>query len=298
MEVNRKTEKLLFVGGDLRQLRAANRVSEHNCEVSAFALGEKDGHKLSERICKINTVDGLEKSYNAVVLPLPYTVDGENINISDKYEKLSIDELIKKLSAGTVVLAGKADKKIEKCAGERGIKVIDYFAREELQILNAIPTAEGAIQIAMQETPFTVHSSKCLVIGNGRIGKILAKMLSGIGARVTVAARKERDRTQIFSYGLDAMHTDRLYEEIGKFDIVFNTVPTLILDSDMLAKTNRNALIVDLASKPGGVDFDAARKMGIKVIWALSLPGKVAPDTAGDIIGKTILNILDEMEAR
>ncbi len=298
MEVNRKTEKLLFVGGDLRQLRAANRVSEHNCEVSAFALGDADGHKLSERICRINAVDGLEKSYNAVVLPLPYTVDGESINVSDKYNKIRIEELLKNFSAGTIVLAGKSDKKIEKYAEEKGIKVIDYFAREELQILNAIPTAEGAIQIAMQETPFTVHSSRCLVIGNGRIGKILAKMLSGLGAKVTVAARKNRDRAQVFSFGMEAIHTDRLYEEIGRFDIIFNTVPILILDSDMLAKTNRNALIVDLASKPGGVDFDAARKMGIKVIWALSLPGKVAPDTAGDIIGKTILNILDEMEAR
>lgn len=298
MEVSRKTEKLLFVGGDLRQLRAANRVSEHNCEVSVFALGDGNGHKLSERISKVSTVDGLEKSYNAVVLPLPYTVDGENINISDKSDRLSINELIKSLPSGTVILAGKADKKIEKAAAERGIKVVDYFAREELQILNAIPTAEGAIQIAMQETLFTIHSSRCLVIGNGRIGKILAKMLSGLGARVTVAARKTKDRAQVFSYGLNAIHTERLYEEIGGFDIIFNTAPVLILDSDMLSKTNRNALIVDLASRPGGVDFDAARKMGIKVIWALSLPGKVAPDTAGDIIGKTIINILDEMEAR
>jgi hypothetical protein len=81
-------------------------------------------------------------------------------------------------------------------------------------------------------------------------------------------------------------------------DIIFNTVPSLILDADMLTKTARNTLIIDLASRPGGVDFEAAHKMGIKVIWALSLPGKVAPDTAGDIIGKTILNILDELEAK
>ena len=166
-----------------------------------------------------------------------------------------------------------------------------------MQVLNAIPTAEGAIQIAMEEVKHTIHASKCLVLGNGRIGKILAKMLAGLGADVTVAARKNADRAMAMAFGLKSTSFCNLYEEIGDFDIIFNTVPSLILDADLIKKTSRNTLIIDLASRPGGVDFESARKIGTKVIWALSLPGKVAPYTAGDIIGKTILNILDELEA-
>jgi len=294
MEGNKGRYRLLFVGGDSRQLRAANRTAENGVQVNALGFSELTAGIVS----RIDDINDRNFDYTAVVLPLPYTTDGVNINSPEFKKKLPVSDVFQKLPVDCCVLAGKCDTNLRKLAEGKGITLIDYFDREELQILNAIPTAEGAIQIAMQETPFTLHSSECLIIGNGRIGKILAKMLSGIGARVTVAARKERDRAQIFSYGQKAINTDRLYEEIGRFDIIFNTVPTLILDSDMLAKTNRNAVIVDLASKPGGVDFEAARKMGIKVIWALSLPGKVAPDTAGDIIGKTIINILDEMEAR
>lgn len=298
MEVNKKPKKLLFAGGDLRQIRAVNRVSEYGAEVSVIGFGEDDASKFSERVCRINALDELERDYRAVVLPLPYTVDGENINTSGELNKIGMHRLLQSIPANTRILAGKCDRSLAKAAKERGIEVIDYFEREELQILNAIPTAEGAIQLAMQEVPHTLHSSQCLVIGNGRIGKILAKMLWGIGARVTVSARKSSDRAQVFSFGMNSISTAELYEAIGEFDVIFNTVPSLILDADMLAKTSRNALIIDLASRPGGVDFESARRMGIKVIWALSLPGKVAPDTAGDIIGKTLLNILDEMEAR
>ncbi len=288
--------KVLFIGGDLRQIRAVNRVAECGIDTSVLGFHLSDKKKLSECVEVLDDMGNMDKFYDIVILPLPYTIDGETINISDSKYRVTIRDLLSIISSDCIIFAGKCDKRLFKIAEEYGIKVIDYFDREDLQILNAIPTAEGAIQIAMEETPFTIHSSKCLVIGNGRIGAILSKMLSGIGAEVTVAARKQKDRAKIFSYGLKTISMGELYDSIGNFDIIFNTAPALILDSDMLMKSKRNVLIIDLASRPGGVDFETARKMGIKVIWALSLPGKVASDTAGDIIGKTILNIIDEME--
>lgn len=298
MKAENTSPKLLFVGGDLRQIRAVNRVAENGAEVSVLGFDETDSEKFSERVCLVDGIENIDNDYCAVILPLPYTVDSKNVNTMGGKYKIEISELLKKLSPNTAVLAGKCDRYIIKTTENLGLTAVDYFEREELQVLNAIPTAEGAIQIAMEEVPYTLHSSKCLIIGNGRIGKLLAKMLDGIGAEVTVAARKSRDRAQAFSFGIKSLSIAELYEKIGGFDIIFNTVPSLILDTDMLTRTGRSTLIIDLASRPGGVDFEAAHKMGIKVIWALSLPGKVAPDTAGDIIGKTILNILDELEAK
>ena len=121
-------------------------------------------------------------------------------------------------------------------------------------------------------------------------------MLCGIGAKVTVSARKRKDLAQISAFGYEGVPIWELHDYIGKFDIIFNTVPSMILDRDLLTKVHRHCLIIDLASKPGGVDFAAAHEAGLKTVHALSLPGKVAPDTAGDIIKDTILNILDEMK--
>ncbi len=293
-----KANKVLFVGGDMRQMRAVNRIAECGIETTVFGFEDTKGKKLSESVEILNDIRDIDNSYDIIILPLPYTLDGETVNISDLKYKVNIKDFLARISPLSIIFVGKADKMFAKIAEDYALKHIDYFDREELQILNAIPTAEGAIQIAMEETPFTIHSSKCLVIGNGRIGAILSKMLSGIGAEVTVAARKQRDRAKVFSLGMKTISMTELYEKINEFDIIFNTAPNLVLDSDMLMKSRRNVLIIDLASKPGGVDFETARKMGIKVIWALSLPGKVASDTAGDIIGKTILNIIEEVEAK
>jgi dipicolinate synthase subunit A len=132
-------------------------------------------------------------------------------------------------------------------------------------------------------------------LGFGRIGKILARMLLGIGANVTVEARKYQDLAWIKSYGYNGVHLNQLEKVIGNYDVIFNTIPSVILDTEILSKIKKDCLVIDLASKPGGVDFEMARDMGLKVIWALSLPGKVAPNTAGNIIKDTIFNIIDEL---
>ena len=162
-------------------------------------------------------------------------------------------------------------------------------------IPNAVPTAEGAIEIAIAETPFTIHGSKSLVLGYGKIGKILSKDLYALGAQTYVEARKYADLAMIEGHGYEPLPLDNLKDHIHEFDIIFNTIPSLILDDEILAKVKKDALIIDLASKPGGIDFDAAKSYGLKVIWALSLPGKIAPVSSGAIIKDTIMNIIKEL---
>ena len=162
-------------------------------------------------------------------------------------------------------------------------------------IPNAVPTAEGAIEIAIAETPFTIHGSKSLVLGYGKIGKILSKDLYALGAQTYVEARKYADLAMIEGHGYEPLPLDNLKDHIHEFEIIFNTIPSLILDDEILAKVKKDALIIDLASKPGGIDFDAAKSYGLKVIWALSLPGKIAPVSSGAIIKDTIMNIIKEL---
>lgn len=176
---------------------------------------------------------------------------------------------------------------------ERGVKIEDYFLREELQILNAVPTAEGALQVAMQECPFTIHSSRCLVVGYGRIGKVLARMLKSLDATVYVSARKRSDLAWIRAAGCIPVKTSEIGNLIADADIVFNTVPAMVIGKEEFRRARKETLFIDLASKPGGIDFEEAKISGVNAVWLLSLPGKVAPLTAGDIIAETVLNILE-----
>lgn len=144
--------------------------------------------------------------------------------------------------------------------------------------------------------PITLHNSNCLILGFGRISKVLSKMLLGIGTKVCIAARKPCDLTWADAFGYERIYMNTLAKHIQNFDIVFNTVPKVILNHDILQYVKKDCLIIDLASKPGGVDFETAQNLGLNVIWALSLPGKVAPVTAGGIIKDTIVNIIREME--
>jgi dipicolinate synthase subunit A len=148
----------------------------------------------------------------------------------------------------------------------------------------------------MEETQRTVHGSKVLVMGFGRIGKILAKMLDGIGAKVYCEARKNEDIAWIKAYGYEPIHLDNLNEHLGEFDIIISTIPFQVLDKERLNLVKKDVVIIDIASNPGGVDRKTAKDKNLKVIWALSLPGKVAPLTSAEFIKETLYHLLEEID--
>ncbi|NLY43612.1 MAG: dipicolinate synthase subunit DpsA [Clostridiaceae bacterium] len=281
-----------LIGGDMRQVKMANSLLKDGYAVKVFGFNNIE---LGDNITQASSVQEAIEQANVIVAPLPCSLDNETINAPFCNEKIYINDLFKQMTKNQLFVGGKISDKILKLSKVYNIYTVDYFEREELMVLNAIPTAEGAIQIAMEELPITLHNSNCLVLGFGRIGKILSKMLAGIGANVTVEARKYEDLAWIKSYGYNGIHLNDLRNYISQFDVIFNTVPSVILNMELLSNIKKDCLVIDLASKPGGVDFDMARDLGIKTIWALSLPGKVAPNTAGEIIKDTILNIIDEL---
>ncbi len=290
MDISNK--RFSIIGGDLRQVKIAKGFAKYGARVKAFGL---EGFEVDESIIFARDLQSAIEDTDIVVAPLPCTTDDETVNAPFYKQKILFNDLFKDMCKNQIFLGGKITDKIEKMARVYGILPIDYYNREELVVLNSIPTAEGAIQIAMEEMPVTLHKSRCLILGYGRIGKVLANMLKGIGANVTVEARRYSDLAWIKTYGYKGVHLNRLNEVIDRFDVIFNTVPSMVLHKELLLKIKKDCLVIDLASKPGGVDFEIAKGAGVKTIWALSLPGKVAPNTAGEIIKDTILNIIEEL---
>lgn len=283
--------KLGVVGGDLRQLVMARSLAEKGYEVALYGLDTYAGEYGGvTRCCELASA---VRGCRAVILPLPATRDGERIHCPLTKNEVPIDGLFRLVGADRLVLGGRISEGFRRRAAQAGVRVIDYYEREELQIANAVPTAEGALAIAMSEVPYTIRGARCLVIGYGRIGKTLARLLAAVGASVTVTARCLADLAWIRSEGFEAERTENLAATAPGFDLIFNTVPAPVLSRDVLSLIPSRTLIIDLSSEPGGVDREYAAESGCRTVFAMSLPGKTAPVTAGHIIEESILNILE-----
>lgn len=290
-----RNQKFAVIGGDLRQVHLAGLLALEQYNVSAVGFDREV--EVSPKVQLCATAAEAVQQADYIILPLPCTVDGSTVNAPYAKTSIPVSEIFKAAKNTALILGGKFSAKILEEAKKYVVRLEDYYKREELAILNAIPTAEGAIQIAMEELPVTIHGTKCLVTGYGKTSKMLCHDLDALGAEVTACARKYADLAYMQTLGYKAVHISKLSDYIGRFDIVFNTVPAVILTEDILSKLKKDCLVIDLASKPGGVDFDTAGRLGIKTIWALSLPGKVAPITSGAIIKDTIINMITESES-
>lgn len=283
--------KISIIGGDLRIVKLAEMLVEEGVEV--FTYGLENSELLEEN--KTNTLQETIENSDIVLGPIPFSSNGKTVNTPFSNNKILVPELLEKLS-GKILIAGSVKQEIYDIASEKNVKVIDILKREELAVLNAVSTAEGTIKIAIEETPKNLHGSNILVLGFGRIGKILSNMLKGLGANVACEARKNSDLAWIKAYGYEPIPISNLKDNLNRFDIIINTIPYIILDKDNLDNVKRDALVIDLASNPGGVDKEAIKERKIKFVWALSLPGKVAPVTSAEFIKETLYNIYSEIK--
>ena len=286
----KKDIKIGIIGGDTRQLVVAHELSREGFRVGCYGVPKNDGK--FKNFTRHTDLEKCAAGCDAVVLGVPYSVDGKWLNCPPEDYAISVKALFDAMEPGQLLLGGRFDASVYAMAEKYCIRAIDYINSEELAVMNAIPTAEGALEIAMKELDVTLHSSRALVLGFGRVGKVVAHMLSSIGTEVTVSARRTSERAWCEVYGYDFCPIGNIGEDIGGYDVIFNTIPSTVLTGEILEKTN--AVIIDLASMPGGVDMTAAKEIGSRVIWALSLPGKVAPTTAGRIIKDSVINILSE----
>lgn len=276
-----------MVGGDERQAVLAGLLAGDGHRVHVYAL--------EKRLRCEPGLDGVEGA-DCVILPLPALGADGRLHTPLSGRRLEPEEVLDRLRPGQTVLAGRAPPVLRRGAEERGLALGDYFAREELAVLNAIPTAEGAIQTAMELLPVTLHGSRVLLIGFGRLGQALGPRLRGLGAAVTVAARRPEQRALAQSMGLGSERPEGLREWLCAYDLVINTAPAPVLGVEELAALKEGAPVIDLASLPGGVDDESAAALGVRVVHALSLPGRAAPVTAARYLRDTVYHMLEEQE--
>jgi len=282
--------KFAVIGGDMRIVKLASMLHDEGHEVRCFALERGD---LPPGL-SAGSVREAAQGAECVVLPLPVTGKKGTLFAPLSYGEYDIKSVLEHLEADSMICAGRTDEETERAAAENGLTLTDYYEREELKVFNGVATAEGAVGLIMQETPITLWRCRVLVIGFGHIGKLLAHRLTGLCAEIWVSARNYGDMAWIEALGMHPLDTRSLEGHLGSFDVIVNTVPAPVLGEGRLREIRRDALCVDLASKPGGMDFAAASALGLKAVWALSLPGQVAPVSAAAMIHDTVCNILKE----
>ena len=282
------------VGGDMRQVKLIQMLAAENYRVNICGFENCEEDFDNTVIC--SDLETAVRNADCVILGLPYSSDDLLITAPYADTLMTLEDLYASLQPNQLLVGGKLGASVYTHALQKGCKAVDYFLREELAVENAVPTAEGTIQIMMEELPITVQRSKCLITGYGRIGKVLAQRLGALGADVAVAARSVESLAWIKASGYKPLQIQRRENLVGRYDVIINTIPTLLFDAHILEQIPANTLMIDLASKPGGIDFSAAAMLNLKVIWALSLPGKVEPVTSVEIIKTDIFNIINEEE--
>ncbi|NLV20562.1 MAG: dipicolinate synthase subunit DpsA [Syntrophomonadaceae bacterium] len=282
--------KIAVLGGDDRELILVNELVRMGATVVVCGFPrEMVGHGAFV----LNDPEEACKGAEIAILPLPGTSPEGFIRAvySDKELKLT-EKAISFLAPQALIIIGSARDFLKKWISSRNLNLLEVAEIDEIAILNSIPTAEGAIQIAMEETNFTIHGSKSCVIGFGRVGITLARTLKALGSEVTVVARNHGQLARAYEMGCKKAELADLQEIMHTADLAFNTIPELVLDRSVLKYANPDALIIDLAAQPGGTDFEAANNYGLKAILAPGLPGKVASLSAGKILAGVIPGLI------
>ena len=284
-------KRLLILGGDKRQEYMALDLYKKGLEVYVCALSDFDSKGQIKSLNK-DELEGKLHLFDAVILPLPVSRDNKNINTRN--EEISLDFLLDRISPNQVAFAGMMSEEYKSKFFKKGVKLYDYFERDDLKIKNSFPTAQGILKIILENLPICLNRMNCMVTGCGKTAQSISLMLKKLGVNVTVAARKCSDIAWAQNNSMNGIYIKNLGKNKLNFDAVINTVPSLILNDNVLSKLNKDCLLIEVASKPYGIDFDSAQKHKLNYIIAGSLPGKTAPKTAGEIISDTIFYMIRE----
>lgn len=274
--------KFAIIGGDLRTIKLAVMLAKEQNQVYVYGLEKAEELKNIKNIEQCESIKKTIQEVEIVIGPIPFSSNGKTINMPFSDKEISIREMMHVINA-KVLIAGGITPEVYEMANDEYIEIIDIMKREELAVLNTIATAEGTIQVAIENTNKIIHGSEILILGFGRIGKVLARKLAGLSAKVTCAARKDEDLAWIQAYGHKATNINSIGENLKLYDIIINTVPHIILNEERLKYIKKDCLLIDLASNPGGIDKKSVKDNKLKFVWALSLPGKVAPITTAEI---------------
>ena len=286
-------ENFTVIVGDLRISTLAKLLAEDGNNVFVYGMENANFIEENTKIIKCKSVEEAIKSSNIIIGSIPFSKSKNEMYAIFSEEHIQIDELIKGDNSKKIFIAGSISEDSKEILEKNYMEVVDIMEYEQLAILNTIATAEGAIEVAIKNTDTILHGKNVLILGFGRVAKIVAKKFQGLSANITCAARKPSDFAWITALGYNLIDINTIETEFWDFDIVINTVPKIIVDKDRMKFMKKNVLLIDLASEPGGFDKNDAKTLDLKLICALALPGKIAPVTSAEFIKQTIYdNIL------
>ena len=278
--------KIAVIGGDKRQVYLARILAKKGYVVSVYGLCERIH---DERIQEAASLKEALKNVEAAVGPAPFIRSGK---VTGTYEvsDINIEVLFDELPENAVFFAGNIPDEVKRYAEGKGIRVYDMMKDELVAARNAVATAEGTVTEAITRSPVNLTKSRCLVLGYGRCGSVLTRLLKSLFCRVFVSEKDETRAADAFILADGIVSEAELTDAVENVDFIFNTVPERILPEEKLRHVGKNTWILDIASAPGGVDYRAAEVLSVNAVLLPGLPGRYAPASSAEILADFIEN--------
>ncbi len=269
---------ILFIGGDRRMVCAAELISQSG---SVHAVGLGSGlSKASEP----------SEKYGRIVLPVPFSRDGVNINAPLSEKPLPLEMITEYACDGAQVFSGGASTKLEALCAARGLRLVNYMEIEELTLKNALLTAEGAVSLLISEYSGALFDSTAVITGYGRIARYLARLLQAFRCRVTIAARNPLQREAAMLDGFCTLPSELCGLAAASADLVINTVPAALFTEEIFGRMRKGSVYMELATRAEVPEKQWAESFGITYIAAGGLPGRFSPKTAGEAIAQAVIS--------
>ena len=242
---------VVFLGGDARQLEVIHRIIQMNAKVSLIGFDNLQSPVSGTTERELH--EDIWKQVDILILPIVGTDEQGKITSAFTSKELVLTEKqIGALPKHCLVFSGIARSYLKRLCQKYQVQLFELLQRDDVAIYNSIPTVEGALMMAIQHTDITIHDSKTIVLGLGRVGLSLARVLHAIGAKVHIGVRKSADMARAFEMGIESFYIQELAQRVKDVDLIFNTVPAKVIDTSVLTQMPYDAVIIDLASKPGG----------------------------------------------
>lgn len=274
-----------IIGGDKRQEYMVDILKSHNVSVISYGISNQSSYHTG-------TLAELMKNSTLLAAPIPFTRNKKTIFSLSEKDDLDIDEFLSHLQTEHILCGGNLPEYIKTYCNQKKVPYYDFMENDYITSFNAIATAEGAIMEACRLSPLNFYKNNSLVIGFGKCGSVLADRLYGLYSHVTVCARRKESRTQAEIFGYTAISFEELKDHLKETYFIFNTVPAPVLTAEYINLLPAQAVIIDIASAPGGVDFQTAGTLGITSSLFLGIPGKTAAYSSAQLLAKELLNIL------
>ncbi|MBU5595073.1 dipicolinic acid synthetase subunit A [Amphibacillus sp. MSJ-3] len=284
-------KQLAIIGGDARYLELIKKlISNTNYQIQLIGYDLLDQGFLGVKYTDLDEVS--PETLDVVILPITGVESNGQVKSTFSNRSLFLpDDWFERIKSKALIFSGITTPYLSEKLANQKLTFIPLMERDDVAIYNSVPTAEGAILLALQHMKTTLHDANVVVLGLGRVGLTVADKFTKLGAHVSTGVRKTRDIAKAHTLGYNGFHLSELTSYTKKCHLLINTIPVMVLDKEQLNTLQSDALIIDLASKPGGVNFAHAKKRGLNTIHALGLPAKVAPKTAGEILA----NVIDQL---